>query len=94
MRGTYLRVAKWILTIGLGILLLIDGIVAFRLIHDGWPKHVVGTVVGDVAQVYAVPISMNASGWILFIFYVFAHLALCYGIWKLWRLSSIRNSSM
>jgi len=79
-----MRLAKCAFTTLFGALLLIDAIVAFRLVRYGWPKRLIGTTVDNVAQVQAIPIPMDGTAWISFGLYVMAHVILAYGIWRAW----------
>jgi len=80
-----MRVARWLLTIVLGVLLLVDGIVAYRLIRYGWPKRLVISAADSVAQIQAVPVGMNGAGWALIAAYALVHILLCYCVWRLWQ---------
>ncbi len=82
-----MRLAMRVLTTVLGALLLLDGIVVYRLICNGWPKRLVVSVSDSTAQVQAVPIGMTGVGWAIVAGYVLIHAFLCYGVWRLRRKS-------
>jgi hypothetical protein len=83
-----MRTIKWLLISVLVALLLVDGIVAFRLIRYGWPKRLVENVVGSAAQVQAVPMQMTSADWAFLFAYVLLHAFVCYGVWRVSRRSS------
>ena len=85
-----MRIVKWLLTSLLGVLLLVDLIVAFRLMRIGWPKRLVGAMVDNTAQIRAVPIPMDVMAWLSFGLYAGAHVALFYGLWRVCKRSAVQ----
>lgn len=83
-----MRMVKWVLTSLLGVLLLVDFVVAYRLIRDGWPKRLAGAMVDTTVQIRVVPIPMDAMAWISFSLYAGLHIVLCYCVWRLYKRSA------
>ena len=69
---------RFVLTVPVGILLVMDAIVAARVARSGWPKTLVIAASNNAAQVQVLPAHFNASAWVLFGLYGIAHFALLY----------------
>ncbi len=79
------RLMRIILSGLLGILLVLDAIVVVRLSTSGWPKYIIVNAADHAAQVQAIPMHLNTSGWLLVVAYGCVHALLCYGVWRVWR---------
>jgi hypothetical protein len=79
---------RFVLTVLVGILLVMDAIVAARVARSGWPKTLVIAASNNAAQVQVLPAHFNASAWVLFGLYGIAHFALLYLVWRSWRSST------
>ena len=78
--------ARWTLIALLGVLLLVDGVIAFRLIENGRPHHwVVASAGNGAAQLREVPIPMTASDWAIALLFVMFNALLGYCVWHVWR---------
>ena len=73
------------LTAILAALLLIDGVVVFRFLREGWPKRFVSEVAEGVLVSHPVPLAMTFADCVYLALYLLLHVVLCYGIWRLWR---------
>ncbi len=76
---------RFVATAFLGLLIVIDTIVAARLLHSGWPKTIVLTASGQAAQVQVLPMHLGVSGSVLVVLYGVLHVGLCYLVWRAWR---------
>lgn len=82
---TAMRLVRLVLTVLLGMLVVMDAIVAARVAHSGWPKTLLVTASNNAAQVEVVPVHFTASAWFFFGFYGVAQLVLLYLVWRSWR---------
>jgi hypothetical protein len=74
----------------LGLLLLFDGVTAFRVWWYGVPKNMSMTGAGETRRLLIESIPFDASDWCTLILLVSVHALVFYVVWKAWRSSSAR----
>jgi len=79
------------LTVVLGLLLLVDLIVGYRLWESGWPKSIVLTSPREgVEQVQVVRVPFTGTDWLVLILLIGTHALMVYLVWKAWRSAPVR----
>jgi hypothetical protein len=79
------------LTVLLGILLLVDLIVGYRLWESGWPANIVLTSPReDVEQVQVLRVPFTGTDWLILILLISTHALIVYLVWKAWRSAQVR----
>ena len=85
-----MRRFRALLSAFLGLLLLLDGVTAFKLWSNGLPKRISMTAEGESARVLVESVSLTGSDWIILLLLVGVHALLSYLVWTAWRSSSVR----
>lgn len=79
---------RTLLTVILGLFLLVDMIVGYRLWESGWPKSIsLTSPQNGVEQVEVLAVPFTVMDWLILIVLIGAHSVLMYSIWRAWRSS-------
>ena len=80
-----MRWLKALLTALLGLLMLFDGVTAFRIWHYG-----LKTVAMNDGRVSVESVPFAATDWVILLLIGGLHAALIYAVWKAWRSGPVR----
>jgi len=79
------------LTVLLGLLLLVDLIVGYRLWESGWPANILLTNPREgVEQVQVLRVPFTGTDWLILILLIGTHALMIYVVWKAWRSVRVR----
>lgn len=85
-----MRRFRVLLTAILGLLLLFDGVTAFRLWWYGLPKSLSMTGEGESRRLLVESVPFTVSDWIILLLLIGVHALLFYLVRKAWRSGQVR----
>jgi len=74
----------------LGLLLLFDGVTAFRLWWYGLPKNISMSGEGETGRLLVESVPFTGLDWLVLLLVIGLHAVLFYGVWKAWRSKPVR----
>lgn len=75
----------------LGLLIVIDAIMGYRLWESGGPKYIgLTSPRAGVEQIQVIAVPFTGQDWIILILLISVHALLCCLVWKAWRSDPVR----
>jgi hypothetical protein len=90
-----MRYLKVPLTASLIVVVLMDGVVGYRLWDSGWPKRIgLTSDQKGIEQVQVMPVPFTGLDWLILVTVIGVHVVLFYLVWRAWHSSRVRAGAL